>query len=82
MSREIAIKNCVNCYELAKMIMLMKPNEELELKGSLSLITLYNNAMKAAGKVPGPAGKRAVQACVDCNFTSPKIANELRKPKK
>jgi hypothetical protein len=82
LSREIAIKNCVNCYELAKMIVLMKPDEELELKGSAALITLYNNAMNAACKVPGPLGKRAVQACVDCNFTEPKIANEFRKPSK
>jgi hypothetical protein len=82
LSRERAIKNCVNCYELAKMIMLMKPNEELELKGSVALISLYNNAMKAAEKVPGKPGKAAVQLCVDCNFTAPKIANELRKTAK
>jgi hypothetical protein len=78
----MAIKNCVNCYELAKMIILMNPNEELELKGNLALITLYNNAMKEAEKVPGKEGKHAVQSCVDCNFTAPKIANELRKGEK
>lgn len=76
---ERAIKNCVNCYELAKMIVLMKPNEELELKGSIALISLYNNAINAAEKVPGKSGKAAIHACVDCNFTAPKIANELRK---
>jgi hypothetical protein len=79
LSREIAIKNCANCYELAKMIILMKPNEELELKGSTALITLYNNAMNAAGKLPGQEGKQAVRLCMDCNFTEPKISNELRK---
>lgn len=79
MSREIAIKNCTNCYELAKMIILMKPNEELELKGNPSLITLYNNAMNAAGKLPGQDGKEALKACMDCNFTAPKISNILRK---
>lgn len=82
MSRERAIKNCVNCYELAKMIMLVKANEEIELKGNLSLITLYNNAMKATEGIPGEAGRRALQACEECNFTEPRIANELRKAKK
>jgi hypothetical protein len=81
LSKERAIKNCVNCYELAKMIILMKPNEELELKGNQSLITLYNNAIDAADKVPG-LGQKASEGCVNCNFTSPKIANELRKPAK
>ena len=72
----------MNCYELAKLIMLMKPNEELELKESLSLITLYNNAMNAAEKVADPVGKKAAHVCVVCNFTAPKIANELRKASK
>jgi hypothetical protein len=80
MSQEIAIKNCVNCYELAKLIIQIQPNEEIELRQNLNLITLYNNALRAAKEVPGPVAKKAQKSCVNCNFTSPKIANEFRKP--
>ena len=78
MSREKGIKSCVNCYELSRRIIAMDPNDEMNLKGSISLITLYNNALDAAAKA-GPKGKLAAKLCVDCNFTEPKIANFLRK---
>jgi hypothetical protein len=79
LSRERAIKNCVSCFELSRSIILTQPDEDMKLKGSLELITLYNNAMKAAEAVKGPAGKDALKACTTCNFTEPKIANMLRK---
>ena len=79
MSKERAIKNCVSCFELSRSIILTQPDEDMKLKGSSELIMLYNNAMKAAEAVKGPVGKKALEACTDCNFTEPKIANVLRR---
>lgn len=78
MSRERAIKNCVACYELAKQIISSSPTDQMDLKRDPSLITLFNNALRAAEGM-GAAGSKGLSACMDCNFTEPRIANELRK---
>jgi hypothetical protein len=78
MSVERAIKNCVNCYQFAE-ILLTGAGEESDIKGSPVIIQLYNNAM-AAVEESGVKNKEAIlRKCVDCNMKTPNIANELRK---